>query len=138
MRPPGSSHGKKVRLFTYAAVQPESFSFKSLQRRIDKNLVRRVTALKKRLEQVLGVAAPKTSYYLRSGVATDLADLWHAGEELRKCLKELLGLRFPRDQKRFRDLLLLLDPLVIQQFEWHVKQLKRRRTALLRSGKPAD
>jgi hypothetical protein len=65
-------------------------------------------------------------------MAVDLADLWHAGEELRKCLRELLTLRFPQDKSRFRNLLLLLDPLLIQHMEWHLKSLKRRRKALLR------
>ena len=61
-----------------------------------------------------------------------MADLWHAGEELRKCIKELLSLEFPRDRERFRTLVLLIEPLVIQHFEWHIKQLKKGRKALLR------
>jgi hypothetical protein len=66
-------------------------------------------------------------------MAVDLSDLWHASEELKKCINELLTMRFPRDQEQLRDLLLLMDPLIIRHFQWHVTQLKRRKNALLRA-----
>jgi hypothetical protein len=121
--------------FTHVLGSGKSFSLSNIERKVDKKLVRRVVGLTRRLEQILAEAVPDSSRYTRSGMASDLADLWHASEELRKCISELLNLRFPRDKKRFRDLVLLIDPLLIQHIEWHTRRLKKRRKEILREAK---
>jgi hypothetical protein len=118
--------------FTHILNSDKSFSMANIKRTVDKKLVHRVNSLTERIDRVLKDGAPSSTSSDRRRMAVDLADLWHAGEELRKCLRELLTLRFPQDKSRFRNLLLLLDPLLIQHMEWHLKSLKRRRKALLR------
>ncbi len=125
------SHRQR-QLFSRILSYDRQFSLPDIERQVDKKLVRRVITLTERIEGVLKDAVPASTHYNRRGMAVDLADLWHAGEELRKCLRELLSLRFPRDKSRFKNILLLLDPLVIHHMEWHLKNLKKRRRALLR------
>jgi len=135
MKTPKSRPQNQYRVFTRGINPAKTFSLSRIERNTDKTLIRRVTLLTRRLNRVLSKAAPNTSDYTRSGMAVDLADLWHAGEELRKCLRELLSLKFPKDRERFRTLIILIDPLLTRHFEWHIRQLKKRRKAILRAGR---
>jgi hypothetical protein len=94
--------------------------------KIDRNLIRKNVRLCARLRNILGAASPQSTVNLIGGIAVDLADFWGIGEEHKLRVKELLEMRFPKDRKRFEDMLYEFEIGLVMHAEWHAKHLRRR------------
>jgi hypothetical protein len=99
---------------------------------IDRKLIRKNVKLSANLGKVLAAASPRSTEYLRSGIAVDLADFWEIGEEHRRRIKELSAMRFPKDKQRFIDMLYEFEVRLVIHAEYHAKLLKRRLVRLKR------
>lgn len=91
----------------------------------NRSLIRRNTKLSARLRKVLAAASPESSLNLISGIAVDLADFWEIGEEHRRRIKQLLNMQFPKDKKRFANMLYDFEIRLVIHAEWHAKHLKK-------------
>ena len=99
---------------------------KSISRpRVNRNLIDRNIRLSARLRKVLMAASPESSKNLISGIAVDLADFWEIGDEHRRRIKQLLSMQFPKDKKRFEDMLYDFEIRLVIHAEWHAKHLKK-------------
>jgi hypothetical protein len=98
---------------------------KTIQR-IDPGLIRKTQKLSGELFKVLACASPRSTTHLISGIAVDLSDFWEIGEEHRRRIKELRDMRFPRDRRRFEEMLYELQIRLVWHTEWHAKHLKGR------------
>ncbi len=102
---------------------------------IDRKVIRKNVKLSTNLGKVLAAASPRSTEYLRSGIAVDLADFWEIGEEHRRRIKELSAMRFPKDKQRFIDMLYEFEIRLVIHAEYHTKLLKRRLARLKRDLK---
>jgi hypothetical protein len=102
---------------------------------LDRNLIRKNVKLSKNLNKALTAVSPRSTEHLRSGIAVDLADFWEIGEEHRRRVKELCGMRFPKDKERFIDMLYEFEVRLVIHAEYHAKLLKGRLTRLKRDLK---
>jgi hypothetical protein len=92
---------------------------------VNRSLIRRNTRLSARLRKVLAAASPESSVNLISGIAVDLADFWEIGDEHRRRIKQLLNMQFPKDKKRFENMLYDFEIRLVIHAEWHAKHLKK-------------
>ena len=105
---------------------------RSISKEIEKKLTRQNARISATLYDVLTNACPRSTEYLRSGITHDLADFWQIGEEHRRRIKELSGMRFPKDKQRFIDMLYEFEVRLVIHAEYHAKLLKRRLTRMKR------
>lgn len=114
---------KRSRSSTLA--QDVSRFLREIGKHTDRDLIRKNVKRSQRLFRVLKAASPRSSEDLLSGIAVDLADFWDIGKEHQKRVAELRGMRFPRDRRRFIDMLAELEVGLVTHAEYHVKTLKR-------------
>ncbi len=108
---------------------------KHIAENVDTKLIRQNGKLTKKLSKVLAAASPKSTRYLISGIAVDLADFWEIAIEHERRVKELSRMRFPRDRKRFVEMLYEFEIRLVMHADWHARYLKRRLTKLKRDLK---
>jgi hypothetical protein len=95
-------------------------------KQLDPALIAKNGKLARRLSESLKTASPNSSEDLITGIAVDLADFWEIGEEHKRVLKKLLRMRFPKDKKRFENVLCEIDIRLVLHAEWHARALKIR------------
>jgi hypothetical protein len=100
--------------------------------KIDGTLIRKYKHVRARLEKVLSAASPKSNPELISGIAVDLADFWEISVEHQRRIRSLSAIKFPRDQRRFVDLLYQFEIRLVMHADWHVKKLRPRLARLKR------
>jgi hypothetical protein len=93
--------------------------------KVNRSRIRRNVKLSARLRKVLAAASPSSTMNLISGIAVDLADFWEIGEEHRRRIKQLLNMQFPKDKKRFENMLYDFEIRLVIHAEWHAKHLKK-------------
>lgn len=95
-------------------------------KKVDQQLIRKNVRLSQHLFRILATASPQSTANLISGIAVDLADFVEIGEEHRRRVQELSKMKFPKDKKRFEDLLYEFEIRLVVHAEWHTRHLKRR------------
>jgi hypothetical protein len=105
---------------------------RSISKEVERKLARQSAKLSASLYAVLTNASPRSTAYLRNGITHDLTDFWQIGEEHRRRIKVLAGMRFPKDKKRFIDMLYEFEVGLVIHAEYHAKLLKRRLAKLKR------
>jgi hypothetical protein len=103
---------------------------KAITKNIDKNAIRQNLKRSNSLLKILSTASPKSSKDLLSGIAVDLADFWDIANEHQRRVAEMSKMRFPKDKRRFENMLYELEIGLVIHAEYHAKFLKRRLSRL--------
>lgn len=94
--------------------------------RLESRSVHRNVILAQKLRLQLQRACPNCSQRITAGIAVDLADIQFVGERLRKNIRELLRLSFPRDKDRlYKTLAREIEVDLLFENNYHLRSLKK-------------
>lgn len=109
----------------------------------DETLHRRSIQLMRQVMRSLREALPNTAPELIGSMCAHLFDLWETGQALDKRLKEVRGMRFPRDYERLRGVLKWTEAIQLDMASFWAGEVKKDLPKLLdaldrqqRNGRP--